>query len=103
MKPHREPQRQSAANPRPPKGSKLSDDRMREELRERLSCPFVRLDAGDFTSENLDVSDVSLEVQGGKVTLTGTVPERRMKRCVEDIVDACPGVQDIDNRIQVRR
>jgi len=35
--------------------------------------------------------------------LDGTVPERRMKHAIEDLVDACPGVQDIDNRIRVKR
>ena len=34
--------------------------------------------------------------------LDGTVPERPMKHEIEDLVDACPGVQDIENRLKVR-
>jgi hypothetical protein len=49
----------------------------------------------------IDAGDVTIEVQTGKVSLEGTVPERRMKHVIEDIVDACPGVQDIDNRLRV--
>jgi hypothetical protein len=49
----------------------------------------------------IDASDVSIDVKEGKVTLEGTVPERRMKHRIEDMVDDCMGVQDIDNRIRV--
>ena len=51
----------------------------------------------------IDSSDVTVEVSGAKVVLEGTVPERRMKHAIEDLTDACPGVQDIENRIRVRR
>jgi hypothetical protein len=33
--------------------------------------------------------------------LGGTVPHRAIKHRIEDIVDACPGVREIDNRIRV--
>ncbi len=79
------------------------DERIREEICERLSRPFGRFDASELADEHLDVSDVTVTVDGGRVTLEGTVPERRMKHYIEDLVDACPGVQDIDNRIRVRR
>lgn len=36
-----------------------------------------------------------------RVVLEGTVPSRHMKHAIEDLVDACPGVQDIDNRVRV--
>ncbi|HTW38309.1 MAG TPA: BON domain-containing protein [Steroidobacteraceae bacterium] len=91
------------ARRRGPKGYRCSDERIREEICERLSRPFDRFDAGELADERLDVSDVTVSVDGGKVTLEGTVPERRMKHYIEDLVDACPGVQDIDNRIRVRR
>ena len=54
-------------------------------------------------ARHIDSSDVTVEVAGGKVVLEGTVPERRMKHAIEDLTDACPGVQDIENRIRVRR
>jgi osmotically-inducible protein OsmY len=42
-------------------------------------------------------------VNEGKVTLQGTVNERSMKHAIEDLVDRCPGVKDIDNRVRVAR
>ena len=52
-------------------------------------------------SHYIDCSDVSVDVRGAKVVLEGTVPSRHMKHAIEDLVDACPGVQDIDNRVRV--
>lgn len=75
-----------------PKGYQRSDERLREDISERL-----------MEAHYIDSSDVTVEVSGAKVMLEGTVPERRMKHAIEDLVDACPGVQDIDNRIRVRR
>jgi len=75
-----------------PKGYQRSDERLREDISERL-----------MQAQHIDSSDVTVEVSGAKVVLEGTVPERWMKHAIEDLVDACPGVQDIDNRIRVRR
>jgi BON domain len=75
-----------------PKGYQRSDERLREDISERL------MQAG-----NIDSSEVTVMVAGAKVTLEGTVPNRNMKHAIEDLVDACPGVQDIDNRIRVDR
>jgi len=61
------------------------------------------LDLAGIADERLDVSDVRVSVAGGKVTLEGTVSARRMKPYIEALVDACPGVQDIDNRLRVQR
>jgi osmotically-inducible protein OsmY len=91
------------AHGRGPKGDRRTDERIREEICEQLSRPFGRFDASELAAERLDVGDVTVSVDGGKVTLEGTVAERRMKHYIEDLVDACPGVQDIDNRIRVRR
>ena len=54
-------------------------------------------------ARDIDSSDVTVEVEGAKVLLEGTVPERHMKHAIEDPADACPGVQDIESRIRVRR
>ena len=86
-----------------PKDDRCSDERIGAEIRERLSRPPDRFDASEAADEHLDASGVTVTVDGGKVTLEGTVPERRMKHYIEDLVDACPGVQDIDNRIRVGR
>lgn len=75
---------------RGPKGYQRSDERIREDISEQL-----------MLTSDVDSSDVSVTVVSGKVTLEGTVPSRFMKHRIEDIADACPGVQDIDNRIRV--
>jgi len=75
-----------------PKGYQRSDERLREDISDRL-----------MQAHDIDSSDVTVAVSGAKVVLEGTVPERRMKHAIEDLADACPGVQDIDNRIRVKR
>jgi hypothetical protein len=50
---------------------------------------------------HIDSSEVTVEVRDAKVVLEGVVPDRRMKHAIEDLVDACPGVQDIDSRVRV--
>ena len=52
-------------------------------------------------SVHIDAAEVSIEVKEGKVTLEGTVPERRMKHAIEDMAEACPGVSDVENRLRV--
>jgi hypothetical protein len=77
---------------RGPKGYQRSDDRIKEDISERL-----------MHSGRIDASDVSVQVQSGKVTLEGTVPDRRMRHAIEDLIDQCIGVKDIDNRVRVNR
>ena len=92
-----EPTGSPSARPAPPrryppgpKGYRRSDERIREDLCDRL-----------MRARHIDSSEVTVEVSGGKVLLEGTVPERRMKHAIEDIGANCLGVQDIDNRIRV--
>jgi hypothetical protein len=75
-----------------PKGYTRSDDRLKEDICERL-----------MMADSVDSTEVTVNVKDGQVTLEGTVPNRRMKHSIEDLVDAAPGVQDIDNRIRVER
>jgi len=75
-----------------PKGYQRSDERMREDISERI-----------MHAAHVDSSDVTVNVVGGKVTLEGTVPDRYTKHYIEDLADGAPGVQDIDNRVRVRR
>lgn len=72
-----------------PKGYTRTDERVRENVCEHLA------------HSGLDVSDVSVAVADGCVTLEGTVHDRRTKHRIEDCADACVGVQDVDNRIRV--
>ena len=74
-----------------PKGYTRSDERIREIVCERLS------------HSGLDVSDVEVSVQEGRVALQGTVPSRRVKHAVEDCADHCPGVIDVENRVRIAR
>ena len=52
--------------------------------------------------EHIDSSEVTVEVTAAKVTLDGTVPERWKKHDIEDLADACAGVQDVENRIRIK-
>jgi osmotically-inducible protein OsmY len=76
---------------RGPKNYVRSDERIRELICERVIQNLF-----------IDVSDVSIEVQNGRVALDGTVPNRQMKHAIEDVVDRCWGVQDIENNIHVQ-
>lgn len=73
-----------------PRGYQRSDERIKEDIYERL------LERGDLEAE-----EVTVIVEGGCVRLEGSVPRRAMKHAVEDLVDDCPGVKDIDNRLRV--
>jgi osmotically-inducible protein OsmY len=75
---------------RGPKGYKRTDERIKEDLYERLM------------NQDIDASEVTVEVKEAKVTLEGTVPERWMKHTIEDVADGCHGVQDVENRIRVQ-
>ena len=76
---------------RAPRAYRRSDERVREDLYERLSQGGV------------DASEVIVEVQEGRVTLRGTVPDRWMKHHIEDMADNISGVQDVENQIRVQR
>ncbi|NSX02657.1 BON domain-containing protein [Cupriavidus gilardii] len=75
-----------------PKGYRRSDERIREAVCERLAY-----------AEGLDVSEVTVDVNGGIVKLGGTVRDRREKYDIEDLVDNVFGVTDVENDIRVRR
>jgi len=77
---------------RGPKGWQRSDERLKEDISERL-----------YDTQHIDSSEVTVDVTEGKVTLEGTVSDRYMKHAIEDLVDQCPGVKDIENRIRVAR
>lgn len=75
---------------RGPKGYTRSDDRIREDINDRLS------DDAFIDAENIEVS-----VNNGEVTLTGTVDDRSSKRRAEDVAEAISGVKNVENRIRV--
>lgn len=75
-----------------PKNYARSDERIREDINERLT------DADD-----IDARGLTVEVSNGVATLTGTVEQRWMKHRAEDIAEACSGVRDVHNQIRVQQ
>jgi osmotically-inducible protein OsmY len=74
-----------------PKGYQRSDDRIKELICERLS-----------DDPEIDASDITVSVQGGKVTLEGSVDSRRTKNAAEDIAEQF-GSQEVQNNLRVSR
>ena len=77
---------------RGPKGYKRSDERIREDVNDRLSDDYY-----------LDASDVEVSVSNTEVTLTGTVNSRSDKRRAEDLAERVSGVSNVENRLRVRQ
>ncbi|MGJ4801847.1 BON domain-containing protein [Luteimonas sp. SDU82] len=77
---------------RGPKNYLRSDQRITEDLCERLTH-----------DDDVDASNIEVEVKQGVVTLSGTVGERWMKHRAEDLAERCGGVRDVENRIRVLR
>ena len=77
---------------RGPKGYERSDERLKEDISERM-----------YANDAYDTSEVSVEVDNGVVTLDGTVDDRQTKYMIEEMVDNIPGVKDVDNRLRVNR
>ena len=75
-----------------PKGYVRSDERVQEEICEMLT-----------RHSSIDASDIEVDVRNGEVTLSGQVPERRMRLLAEHVADRCHGVKDIHNKIKVAR
>jgi hypothetical protein len=75
---------------RGPRNYQRSDDRIREDVHERLSDD-VRVDA----------SEIEVTVQNREVTLNGTVRDRNEKRWAEDIVESVSGVAHVQNNLRV--
>jgi osmotically-inducible protein OsmY len=67
-----------------------SDDSIQEEIRQ------------SFTEHpDLDASEVEVIVEGGEVTLTGSVEDRDARWLAEDLVESVLGVSLVHNRLRV--
>jgi osmotically-inducible protein OsmY len=77
---------------RGPKGYKRSDERIREDINEELTV-----------HPDIDAFEIEVLVEGGEVTLTGVVEDRREKRLAEDVAERSPGVTDVHNQLRVRQ
>lgn len=75
---------------RGPRGYSRSDERLTEDVCERL-----------MEDDRIDASDVSVRVEKGVVRLEGSVESRAVKHRVEDLVDSVLGVRDVANQLKV--
>jgi osmotically-inducible protein OsmY len=76
---------------RGPKGYKRSDERIREDVNERLT-----------QDPEIDASEIEVQVKDGEVTLTGTVEMRYAKRRAEDLIENISGVREVHNQLRTR-
>jgi hypothetical protein len=76
---------------RGPRGYQRSDERIHEEINERLTAHGL-----------IDATEVECQVLNGEVTLTGFVDSRAAKRAAEDVAEDIYGVRDVHNQIRVR-
>jgi hypothetical protein len=83
--------RQEEHRGRGPRGYRRSDDRIREDVNDRLTDdPYI------------DASEVEVAVKDCEVTLTGWVRQRGDKRRAEDIAERVSGVQHVQNNLRVQ-
>lgn len=75
-----------------PKGYMRSDERIRDELCERLS-----------EADDIDASEIDVSVRNGVAILQGEVMDRWMKYRAEDLADSCAGVKDVQNALRIDR
>ena len=74
---------------RGPRGYTRSDERLLETVCEQLT-----------DDPRIDASDIEVEVKQQVVTLRGSVPDRRTKYAVEELVENA-GARDIENQLRV--
>jgi osmotically-inducible protein OsmY len=84
--------RQGGFGGKGPKGYVRSDERIREDVCDRLSI-----------DDEVDASDITVNVKNGEVTLEGTVPDRRSKHRAEDITESVSGVKEIHNSLRPQK
>jgi osmotically-inducible protein OsmY len=77
---------------RGPKGYARSDERIREDVNDRLTDDW-----------SVDASDIEVEVSGREVTLSGEVASRSDKRRAEDIAESVSGVSHVQNNLRVKQ
>ncbi len=74
---------------RGPKDYTRSDERIREDVNDRLTDDYL-----------LDASSIQVKVEKGEVTLTGQVSTRYDKRRAEDLADQVGGVKHVQNNLR---
>ena len=77
---------------RGPRGYTRSDDRIEEDINDRLTDhPYI------------DASNIEVDVSNADVVLTGTVDRRHAKRLAEEVCENVSGVKNVENRIRVNK
>jgi len=76
---------------RSPKGYTRSDERIREDVCDRL------------TESYLECEEVTVTVKNGEVVLAGRAPSGETRRQIERVAEGVPGVQEVTNQIRTRR
>ncbi|HEY6248252.1 MAG TPA: BON domain-containing protein [Pyrinomonadaceae bacterium] len=76
---------------RGPKNYRRSDERIKEDVNDRLGDGY------------LDATEIEVAVSNAEVTLTGTVQTRSDKRRAEDIAESVSGVSNVENRLRVKQ
>ena len=75
---------------RGPKGYRRSDERIREDVNDRLT-----------DHAHLDASDIDVTVKEAEVALSGKVNDRADKRIAEAIAESVSGVKNVQNNLKV--
>lgn len=75
-----------------PKGHRHSDEKIKENVCDALA-----------QAPNVNCSDIEAFVDGGVVTLRGTVEKHSMKQLAEEWVRYVAGVNGVQNELRVRR
>jgi osmotically-inducible protein OsmY len=76
---------------RGPRGYQRSDDRIREDVCDRLT-----------DDPRIDASDIEVNVKGGELTLSGSVRTRDEKRFAEDLAERLSGIREVNNNLKVK-
>jgi osmotically-inducible protein OsmY len=77
---------------RGPKGYTRSDERIREDVSDRLTDDWL-----------IDASNIEVLVVDCEVTLTGSVDSRDAKRRAEDMAESVSGVKNVQNNLRVQQ
>lgn len=75
-----------------PEGYQRSDDRIREDINERLT-----------QHGRLNARNIQVDVNNCEVTLKGNVDSRQAKRMAENVAESVSGVKDVHNQLRVQR
>ena len=70
------------------KGPSISDDWIKDKV-----CELM------YWDKSVDARNIEVSVNGGVVTLTGTVDSRHAKKKAERIIDEVAGVRDVQNDV----